>query len=419
MTRFSSTAGRRALLVLALANLPGCYGDADEQPGASPQAQWVQVAPRLLENRLGLVGHLQSMDHITLAAPFDGLIADVRVQEGQHVEKGQVLMTLDPAQLQVQLRQAQAELLKARREAQRLERWSASPEVARARRAVAAAGQNLSRSESSLRDTQALFERGIVARMEVESLAQQVNTQRQDLTAANEELVTTLAHGHGEERSIAAMELANAQARHQALEQLYARRELLAPLAGYVVRPAPQEGGKSVPLQTGVAVTQGVPLLGVIGQERFQALSRVEETDLRLLHEGMPVQISGDGFSGELSGRITAIGIQSETADTQGAGAQYPVKVSIDLPAQPLQHPMRAGMSARLSIILQRDEQGIAIPPHALRDDGQGGRYVVYRATPQAAVEQIPVTTGAAVPEGVMVRGLEAGLVEVQARTPD
>ncbi|MFV3403298.1 MULTISPECIES: efflux RND transporter periplasmic adaptor subunit [Pseudomonas] len=413
MTRFSSNIGRCMLLGLALASLLGCSGDADELGSTVQGSDWVQVAPRLLEQRLGLVGRLQSVEQTTLAAPFDGLIAEVRVEEGQYVEKGQVLISLNPAQLQVQQRQAQVELLKARREAQRLEHWRDSPEVARARRAVATARQTLASSEGNLRDTQALFERGIVARMEVQSLAQQVDTQRQDLAAASQELATTLAYGLGEERSIAAMELANAEARHQALEALYARREIFAPLAGHVVRPRLQDGGKPVPLQSGIAVTQGTPLIGVIGQERFQALTRVEETDLHLLHEGMAVQISGDGFSGELSGNISALGIQSETTETQGAGAQYEVKVKIDPPAQPLQQPMRAGMSARLSIILQRNEQAIALPPQALRDDERGGRYLVYRATPQAEVERITVTTLGVVPEGVVVQGLGAGFVEV------
>lgn len=406
--------GISALIGIALRWYPTDSGAAT----VGAQSTWVPVEPQLLENRLGLVGRLQAVNHVTLAAPFDGVLAEVAVSEGQRVEQGQTLLTLDPAQLHVQLRQAHAELLKAQREARRLQQWSAGPEVTRARRAVNNARQTLASSENNLRDTQALFERGIVARLEVDALTQQVRNQQQDLAVATEELATTLAHGQGEERKIAEMELANAQVRQQALEALYARREVTAPLSGYVVRSSVQDGSKPVLLQPGVAVTQGMPLIGVIGQDRFQAHTRVEETDLHLLREGLPVQISGDGFAGELSGRILSIGIQGEAADVQGAGAHYDVKVSIETPLTDLAQPLRPGMSARLAVVLFRDEQAVAVPPGALRSDPSGATYVLYRATPQAQAERVEVIPGNAVAEGVVVTGLAAGWVEVPLWLP-
>lgn len=401
--------------VVAVAALVSAWFGIQPHAGAiNPQPTWVHIEPQLLESRLGLTGRLQAVDQVTLAAPFDGLLAEIGAHEGQRVEKGQTLLTLDPTHLQVQLRQAQAELLKAQREARRLQQWRSGPEVARARRAVTGARQALAGSEGNLRDTKALFERGIVARMEVDSLAQQVRNQQQDLGIASEELAATLAFGQGEERMIAQMELANAQARHSALQALYARREVTAPLSGYIVRPTAVGDSKPVLVQPGVAVTQGMPLISVIGQDRFQALSRVEETDLHLLREGMPVQVTGDGFTGELSGRILSLGLQGEAADLHGAGAHYEVRVSIDTPVAERPQPLRPGMSARLAVVLYRDQHGIAVPPQTLRLDEHGASYVLYRATPQSHPERIVVVPGAAVTQGVVVQGLAAGLVEVQ-----
>ncbi|MDF0734226.1 biotin/lipoyl-binding protein [Pseudomonas entomophila] len=47
------------------------------------------MEPRLQEQRLGRVGRLQAVEQVTLAAPFDGLLAEVRVHEGQRVTQGQ------------------------------------------------------------------------------------------------------------------------------------------------------------------------------------------------------------------------------------------------------------------------------------------------------------------------------------------
>ncbi|NDL66027.1 HlyD family efflux transporter periplasmic adaptor subunit [Acerihabitans arboris] len=85
----------------------------------------------------------------------------------------------------------------------------------------------------------------------------------------------------------------------------------------------------------------------VFGLDHIQVLTRVEETDLHQLQEGMPVQITGDGFAGQtLYGRIAAIGMQSNSTD--GQSAYYDVTVSVDTPLSDLHQGIRLGMSAQL-----------------------------------------------------------------------
>jgi multidrug resistance efflux pump len=402
-------------LVLLVAGLS--FRHADTGAADSVPAQWVHIEPQRLENQLGLIGQIQAATRITLAAPFEGVVREVRVREGQSVVRDQILLSLDPALLEIQMRQAQADVLKAQREVQQYRQWEKGAEVSRARRTVANARQELSNTEASLRDTQTLFARGIVARMEVDALTQQVRTQRQELLAAQEELTTVLARGQGEERKIAEMELLNAQARYQALEVMYAHRDITAPVAGFIVRPTTPENSRPVMVQPGVQVAQGTPLLTLIGQDRFQVLARVEETDLHLLQEGMPVQITGDGFAGqELVGHIASIAVQGSETDVQSAGARYDIVVSVDSALSDFTPPIRLGMSARLAVILYRTEQGMAVAPEAIQTDEHGQPYVFYRPTPDAPVSRVPVTPGRSVVQGVEVQGLQAGYVQVFSR---
>lgn len=100
---------RSALLVLLTAATSAAFWQSDNASiPQQPQAQWVQVQPQLVEQQLGLVGRIQAARQETLSAPFEGVIRDVLVQEGQTVEAGQTLLRLDPAQIEIQLRQAQA-----------------------------------------------------------------------------------------------------------------------------------------------------------------------------------------------------------------------------------------------------------------------------------------------------------------------
>ncbi|WP_035324434.1 HlyD family secretion protein, partial [Dickeya solani] len=237
---------------------------------AMPQTQWLRVEPQVLENRLGLTGRIQAAATLTLSAPFEGMIKDVLVNEGQRVEASQPLLTLDTGLLDIQLRQALADLLKAQRTVQDMQHWEQGQEVARARRTLNNARISLANTEANLKDTRTLFERGIVARMEVDALAQQAQAQRLDLSAAQDELQAALDRGRGENRQIAEMEQANAQSRHQTLMAMQAQQVVRAPFAGVLVRPAAPETDKRQPLQPGMRVSQGMPLFGLVNPDHLQ-----------------------------------------------------------------------------------------------------------------------------------------------------
>ncbi|RNM20704.1 HlyD family efflux transporter periplasmic adaptor subunit [Dickeya undicola] len=380
-----------------------------------PQTHWLRVEPQVLENRLGLTGRIQAATTLTLSAPFEGMIKDVLVNEGQRVDAGQPLLTLDTSLLDIQLRQALADLLKAQRTVQDMQHWEQGQDVARARRTLNNARISLANTEANLKDTRTLFERGIVARMEVDVLAQQAQAQRLDLSAAQEELQAALDRGRGENRQIAEMELANAQSRHQTLMAMQAQQVVRAPFAGVLVRPAAPETDKRQPLQPGMRVNQGMPLFGLINPDHLQVVASLEEADLHQLHEGMVVEISGDGFAGlTLNGQIRTIGIEGRVGDMAAASARYDVLVTLATPPAEQRQRLRLGMSARLSVVTYRNEHGIAVPAEALHTDEAGNSYVFFRQDTDSTPQQRTVVPGVAVPQGVEVKGLPEGVGYVE-----
>lgn len=384
---------------------------AGTQPEPVAAGRWVEVKPMLLENRLGLIGRIEAARQVVLAAPFDGVIARLAAQEGEQVKKGQPLLALDTGQLDIQLRQAQAELLKAQAAESALRQWAQGPEVLRARRTLSGAQARLRDLLAEEADTRRLFDQGIVARVELETATRQLQGQRQEVEVARDELDTVLARGNGEERRIAGMELANAQARLRQVQDSRSLRVLKAPFAGVLLRAQGADGTPLQALEQGAAVVRGQGLWRLVDPAQYRVISQVEEADLHALREGMPVEITGEGFGGRvLQGRIEAIGVQGKASDTPGAGAYYPVKVAVE----PGSEGPRLGMSARLGVITWRNEQGVAVPAEALRRGENGEVYVVYRRDPQALVRRVVVTEGVAVVQGVEVMGLEAGWVELQ-----
>ncbi len=383
--------------------------------GNLPDIHWLHVQPQVLENQLGLVGRIEAAKRSTLAAPFEGVVQYLAIVEGQRVESGQHLMTLDTMQLDIKMRDALAAQLKAQLIVQSMEDWSQSEEVTRARRVVTNAQLRLDDTEAKLADTRHLFERGIVARMEVDSLEQQASTQRIDLAASQAELRTTLDKGQGEYRKIAEMELANAQARYQAMQVLHAQSELYAPFSGIVLPPQrPEEGNREPLIQQGANVTQGASLFELASLEEIKAVARVEESDVYQLNEGMPVEISGVGFESiTLFGHVESIGARGLPSEPYGGGTTYEVAIAI-APLTPEQRQrIRLGMSAHLAVVTYRVTSGLALPAAALHQDDEGRTFVIYRRNTNEASRKVIVQTGRAVLQGVEVFGMEAGYVEL------
>lgn len=376
--------------------------------------QWLAVKPDALAHQIGLVGKIEPDTTLILTAPFDGNVQANLVEQGQRVDAGQVLLRMDPALLEVQLRDALSAQLKARRTVQDMQNWDNSPTVSRARRSLRTAQMSAGNTQRKLTESENLFQRGIIPRNELDDLKQQTQQQQLDLIAASDELQQALEQGKGEYRQIAEMELTNATVKYDALYQQLEGKEVKAPFSGIVV-PAPGSGNAAqgagntnAPVQAGSKVSQGQVLFGLANIERLKIVAKVSELDINQLHQGQAVEVMGDGFDGErLNGSVSVVSGLAIAGDTQGS-AQFPVSLSIPkLTPQQLQR-VRLGMSARLTVVTYNNAQAIVIPSQAIQPD----RTVEYRPAMDKPVERVTVTTGQSTPQGVEVFGLKPGFVK-------
>ncbi len=377
--------------------------------------QWLAVKPDPLVHQIGLVGKIEPDTIITLTAPFDGNVLANLVEQGQRVDAGQVLLRMDPATLEVQLRDALSAQLKARRTVQEMQDWNSSPAVSRARRSLRTTEMTAGNTQRKLTESENLFKRGIIPRNELDDLKQQTQQQQLDLASARMDLQQAQAQGQGEYRQIADMELTNATVKYEALHTLLDGKEVKAPFSGIVVpapgsNNSPQSGGNNnAPVQAGSKVSQGQVLFGLANIERLKIVARVSELDINQLHPGQAVEVMGDGFDGErLTGSLSVVSGLAIASDSQGS-AQFPVTLSIPkLTAQQLQR-VRLGMSARLTIVTYNNAQAIVVPSQAINRDDMT---VEYRAAMDKPVERVKVTTGQSTAQGVEVFGLKPGFVK-------
>ncbi|WP_130908978.1 efflux RND transporter periplasmic adaptor subunit [Pseudomonas antarctica] len=413
------TTNKKRLLGAVLILLLAGAGLALRSPADTPTAtneQWLAVKPDPLVHQIGLVGKIEPDTTITLTAPFAGNVLANLVEQGQRVDAGQVLLRMDPATLQVQLRDALSAQLKARRTVQEMQDWDSSPTVSRARRSLRTVEMTAGNTQRKLTESENLFKRGIIPRNELDDLKQQTQQQQLDLASARSELQQAQDQGRGEYRQIAEMELTNATVKYDALHKLLDGKEVKAPFSGIVV-PAPgsnsspqSTGNNNAPVQAGSKVSQGQVLFGLANIERLKIVAKVSELDINQLHPGQSVEVMGDGFDGErLTGSVSVVSGLAIASDSQGS-AQFAVTLSIPkLTAQQLQR-VRLGMSARLTIVTYNNAQAIVIPSQAINRDDMT---VEYRAAMDKPVERVKVTTGQSTAQGVEVFGLTPGFVKV------
>ncbi|WP_422458291.1 efflux RND transporter periplasmic adaptor subunit [Pantoea sp. BJFS-204] len=398
-----------AVFLLAGSCLIIGFHDRNEPGETGSLETWLPVNYAPVSKFMGLAGHIEAEEDVTLSAPFDGVISKVGPAPGSRVKASTLIFAIDPAQLEVRIRTALSDQLKAQSEVNRLEHWMSSPEITRLRRQINIAAAELGDTQANLHETKALYERGIVARSELDALRMQVRTQAEELQNSRDALAQALSDADGNNMRIAQMVLLNAKTQYNSLVSQAARKEVRAPFDGLLLPAALPGGAKSLNAIPGQQVMQGAPVFNLTRLDRFLVRARVQEGDVRFLKEGMNVKVTSDGLPGEkLSGKIIRIASQPSAKDEASGTITYDVIASLNFPPETLGN-VRLGMSADVQILTYSDAHGMVLPAQSIKDDGSGNSYVVYREKTDTKPRRVFVTLKETVPAGIVVEGLLPG----------
>lgn len=376
------------------------------------ELDWTELKRQPLKNQIGLVGKIESAHRQSITSPFDGVISELFVTEGSLIENGQAILKIDTTALDIQLHQAHSEFLKARKESRKLVEWKNSEEMSRARRSISSSEISLKDTEAKLSDAKTLYERGLIPRIEVDALSQQADLRRLDLAAGRKFLSAIENQGLGDNFTISQMELSAAEKRFNDLK--YRRdRSTLQASSGGIIFSSKNTGTTSInqTVQIGRAVTQGTSIFEIVSLDQLQAISKIEESDLNLIQEGMPVELRGIGFDGTvLQGRVKSIGLQASDTSSIEASSFYDVIVDI-LPLTLQQRGrIRIGMSAQLSI-LNYSNDGVVLPAEVIITDNAGKHFINYREDLGQPATKREVKLGRTFPQGVEIIDSPSGYV--------
>jgi membrane fusion protein, multidrug efflux system len=346
-------------------------------------------------------GHINNV-----SARVSGYVLKVNVDDNQSVEKGAVLVEIDPRDYQVALERAKAELADAEATAQAMnlnvpvetigtttQVSSSEADLQAAQAGVAAARGQLNAARAQLQQAEANNARAQADVARYSELVAKDEVSRQIYDQANATAKADAAAVDGARAAVAAVEQQIAQAQSRvnhaqaalqysqtgpqqvAVTQARARAAIAAVQQkrsaldkaqldlDYCTVAAPVTGVVNKRVEVGMNVQPGQTLVSVVPLDDVWITANFKETQLRRMKIGQRATISVDAYGREYQGRVESIagatGAQFSLLPPENATGNYvkvvqrvPVKIVLD-PGQNGDHLLRLGMSVEPKVWLR------------------------------------------------------------------
>jgi membrane fusion protein (multidrug efflux system) len=300
-------------------------------------------------------------DVVQITPQVGGTVLAINADDTDMVRAGQPLVRLDPADAQLALDQAEAQLAQTVREVRTLYANNATlkAQIALRQADVARAQSDVARAQDDVARREPLVTTGAVGKEEFHHSTTQLQSARSAesaaesaLAAAREQLISNQSLTDGttvEEHPNVQRAAARVREAYLALK----RSDLPAPIDGVVARRS---------VQVGQRVQAGTPLMAIVPLHQVWVDANFKESQLQKIRIGQPVTLEADvyGKKVEYVGKVEGLGAgtgaafsllpaQNATGNWIKIVQRVPVRIALD-PAQLVEHPLRVGLSMEVSV---------------------------------------------------------------------
>lgn len=428
-----------AAAVLTVA-LTACTADEPSPVGVA------EVSRATVEEVVEAPGTVVARATATISSPATGTVATLAVVEGEQVEAGQVLATIDSPQARRQLEQAlEADAQAAEAADLAMPGVDLSDQQREARKAA----------QQGFADARAAAERIPDAALRQQALESLLNSQAQyDLAVAQADaLVRQVQAGIG---SVAAAVGSLSQAQRlqtqvavAASQRMVDSLTITSPIAGTVSLTASgSSGGEAGALQlppglegqarellgdgaqellgsgstaprvegllaVGTPVSSGTAILTVTDTSTLSVVAEIDETDVLLVRPGVSAEIELDAVPGA-SYTASVVSIDPAPTSSGQGGVGFTARMTLSegeaADGGPAAAPL-PGMSAIVALAVLTAENVVAVPAAAVVRDGERDAvYVIERDGEEQVSVRREVSTGAQGADNVEITsGLRAG----------
>jgi HlyD family secretion protein len=290
-----------------------------------------------IQRQVDVSGTLISPDQAKVSSEVAGIVRQVLVELGQEVTPGQVLVRLDPRELELALRRAEGQLRQTEAQLGIDGVQSKEPppddQISSIRQAIA----NRDDAHAALRRAQRLSEQGLLAQADMDTAQTRAKVTEANLQSATE--------------TVRALK-ATLQDRRAAVELAQKK------LADAVIK-APVGGSISERLvQTGEFIRENTPVVSLVQLNPLKVKTAVQERHAGLIRPGLPVRFRVESFpTDEFNGKVAYV---SPAVDQ--ATRTFVVEVLVDNSDRRL----KPGFFAKGVILTKIDDKVTAVPDSSI-----------------------------------------------------
>lgn len=361
------------IVLLVVGKKAGWFGKS----GNFKEVEITEVQKYDVIEKVSATGKIQPEVEVKLSSEVSGEIIELPVVEGQQVEKGDLLVRVNPEIYQSNLERARAGLQNIR--------------------------SGLSQSEASLKEAESnyernkiLFEKGIISKAEWDRIVSAY-----EVAQAN--------------RQAAFYSVRSAEASVKEAAENLGRTNIYAPMSGTISSLSAELGERVV----GTQQMAGTEILRVADLSDMEVEVDVNENDIVKVSVGDSTLVEVDAYlKQEFKGVVTEISNSANATATADQVTNFKVKVRILkesydhlLEGKPENFsPFRPGMTATVDIITNRRDDVIAVPISAVvvKTDTTAG--TANRTKDKAAPEELFETVYVKEGEVAKVRVVETGI---------
>ena len=322
------------ILLLIVGKKAGWFG----KTGNFKEVEITKIEPINIIETVSATGKIQPEIEVKLSSEVSGEIIELPIVEGQAVEKGDLLVRVNPDIYQSNVNRAQAGL-----------------ETSRANYAQAQA--SLKQAEANYNRNKSLFDKGVISKAEWDRVVSEY-----EVAQANKES--------------AYYNMQSTSATVKEAQDNLGRTNIYAPMSGTISKLDAELGERVV----GTQQMAGTEILRVANLTNMEVEVDVNENDIVKVQVGDSTIVEVDAYLGkEFKGIVTEISNSADAALTTDQVTNFKVKVRIleesykDLLEGKADNysPFRPGMTATVDIITNRKDNIIGVPISAIviKDD--------------------------------------------------
>jgi len=298
---------------------------------------------------LKVTGVVEANETVRVTSEIMGQAKEVKVKDGEEVNKGDILITLGDEQIKIQVAQAQATLDAIQASSDKIKSGARPQEIKQAESALLQAKMNRDSVEENYLRMKKLFSEKAISEQQYEQAKNQYEIADVQYQSAQESYGLVI-EGAGEDdiKSVEAQVRQTKAALEMAKYQLK-NTQITAPISGKVT---------SITISSGEMVAPSVPLLSILDVSRIFVKVGISEKDISKIKEGQTVNLEIDAFPeekfrGEVVSKGVAVDQMSKTLEVK----IEVLKPEVDIPV---------GVFARGDILVKTTQDALIIPSSAL-----------------------------------------------------